>query len=81
MSDEKKFEVFVNRSLKHYRNHIRLMGRDGSGRKLTEDEIMGSVKIHIASRNKISDFEILAKELNFDIESAALEAINEVDSY
>ena len=50
LSDEKKFEVFVNRSLKHYRSNMQLKGVDGSGRRLTEDELIGSVKIHITAR-------------------------------
>ena len=71
MSYEKRFEVFVNRSLKHYRESMQLKGVDGNGKRLTEDELISSVKIYTSSKNKMSDFEILAKELDFDIEEAA----------
>ena len=71
LSNEKKFEVFVNRSLKHYRDSMQLKGVNGSGKRLSEDEIISSVKIYTSSKNKMSDFEILAQELDFDIEEAA----------
>ena len=50
---------------------MQLKGVDGAGRRLTEDEIKGSVKLFISSRNKMSDFEVLSQEMNFDIEAAA----------
>ena len=50
---------------------MQLKGVDGNGKRLTEDELISSVKIYTSSKNKMSDFEILAKELDFDIEEAA----------
>ena len=51
------------------------MGEDGTGRKLTEDEIMTSVKLYCHSTKKDEDYEQLAKLVNFDIEAKALQAI------
>lgn len=50
---------------------MQLKGVNGSGKRLSEDEIISSVKIYTSSKNKMSDFEILAQELDFDIEEAA----------
>ena len=43
---------------------------------MTEDESLACVKLHCMSKKKEEDYEILAKELDFDIELAAMEAIN-----
>ena len=50
---------------------MQLTGWDGSGRKLTEDEILTSVKIHCQANKKEEEYEILAKELGYDADTAA----------
>ena len=52
-----------------------LEGWSGTGRKLTEEEIMASVKLHCQSVKKEEDYEALANEVGFNIERAAQLAI------
>ena len=61
LSDEQKLEVFVNKALKQYREQMTVSGKDGSGRKLTEEEIMSSIKLHCQAVKKEEDYEVLAK--------------------
>ena len=66
LTDEQKFEVFVSKALKQYREKMQLSGWDGTGRKLTADEVLTSVKIHCQANKKEEEYEALAKELGFD---------------
>ena len=52
-----------------------LEGWTGTGRKLTEEEIMASVKLHCQSVKKEEDYETLANEVGFNIERAAQQVI------
>ena len=56
------------------------MGKDGSGRKLTEEEIMTSIKLHCQAVKKEEDYEILARQVGYDIEAAAQETIRQKDA-
>ena len=49
LTDEQKFEVFVNKSMKQYRDQISLIGKDGHGKRLSEEETMNYVKLHCTS--------------------------------
>ena len=60
---------------------MQLKGIDGTGKKLSEDETMGAVKIFIGSRNRVSDLDVLAEQVDFDVEAAAQEAIKIVEPY
>lgn len=57
--------------MKQYRDKISLIGKDGQGKKLSEEETMNYVKLHCASLKKQEDYDILAERVNFDIEKAA----------
>lgn len=57
LSDEQRFEVFINKSLKQYREQMSLKGQDGQGRKLTEEVIMTSIKLHCQSLRREEDYE------------------------
>ena len=72
LSEEQKFEVFINKTLQKHKDLVYLRGEDGAGRSLTEDELMGSVKLHCQAIKKMTDYDELAKEVNFDVEKAAL---------
>ena len=76
LSDQRKFEVFVNRQLKHYRSNMELKGSDKNGRRLTEDEIMAFVKIFVNSKEQQLDYEALAEEMNYDLDGESLKVIN-----
>lgn len=60
---------------------MQLKGIDGTGKKLSEDETMGAVKIFIGSRNRVSDLDVLAEQVDFDVEAAAQDAIKIVEPY
>ena len=53
-----------------------LEGSDGSGRKLTEDELISSVKLLCHSHKNESDYNKLAREMNYDFEKAAQSLIS-----
>ena len=76
LSDLKKFETFVSKALKQYRETMWLEGSDGSGRKLTEDELMSSVKLLCHSHKNESDYNKLAREMDYDFEKAAQSLIS-----
>ena len=76
LTDEKKFEVFINKNLKVYRDQVKLAGWTGRGKQLSEDESMQCVKIHCLSKKKEEDVENLARLLQFDVERSAQEAIS-----
>ena len=42
---------------------MQLKGCDGYGRKLTDDEVMISVKLFVGSLKREEDYEILAEEV------------------
>ena len=63
--------MFINKSLKQYRDNISLEGYDGQGNELLQEEIMTSIKMHCTSRKKKMDYELLAELLGYDIEYAA----------
>lgn len=71
LSDFQKFEIFVSKALKQHRDSMWLAGVDGTGRKLTEDELIQSVKLHCHSMKNVLDYNELAKEMNYDVEKAA----------
>ena len=71
LTDEKKFEVFINKNLKVYRDQVKLAGWTGRGKQLSEDESMQCVKIHCLSKKKEEDVENLARLLQFDVERSA----------
>ena len=60
---------------------MQLKGIDGTGKKLSEDETMGAVKIFIGSRNRVSDLDLLAEQVDFDVEAGAQDAIKIVEPY
>ena len=64
--------VFNNKSLKHYREYMTIRGVDGAGKKLSEDDIIFSIKLFCANVNKAGDYEHMASEVNFDLDRAAL---------
>ena len=80
LSDEQKFEVFVNKTLQKHKDLVYLRGEDGTGRSLTEDELMGSVKLHCQAIKKMTDYDELAKEVNYDVEAAALKVCGEASN-
>ena len=72
--------VFINKSLKHYREHMTIKGVDGAGKKLSEDDIMFSIKLFCANVNKDVDYEQMANEVNFDLDRAALAIARQPDA-
>ena len=48
-----------------------LKGVDGTGRRMTEDELFTSVKLHCNAVKSQTDYDELAEEVNFDVEKAA----------
>ena len=72
LSDEQKFEVFVNKTLRKHRDLVYLQGTDGTGRSMTEDELLQSVKLHCQAVKRLADYDQLAGEVDFDVEKAAL---------
>ena len=60
LSDEQKFEVFVSKALRQHRDHVDLQGFDGTGRPLTEDELLTSVKLHTHAVKNRADYDDLA---------------------
>ena len=71
LSDKQRLEAFVNKSLKQYRDQMTLQGWQRSGKKLNEEEMISSIKLYCQSTKKEEDYEVLARELGFDIEQAA----------
>ena len=72
LSNEQKFEVFVNKALRQHRDFVGLCGVDGMGRSMSEDELLASVKLHCHAIKNMADYDQLAAEVNFDVERAAL---------
>lgn len=56
-----------------------LKGEDGLGKPLTEDDIMFSVKTFCNSCKKEEDYEMLAREVDFDLVKAAQAHVNKRD--
>jgi hypothetical protein len=54
-----------------------LQGWSGTGRRMTDEEMIASVKIHAQSIKKEEDFEVLARWVGYDIDSAVEQAISE----
>ena len=75
-----QFEVFINKDLKQYREHIRLRGEELGGRQLSDEEMVTAIKLYTQSL-KIEECDHVAQEIGFDIDEAAELAINEFDSY
>ena len=71
LTAEQRFEAFVSKQLKAYREQMQLKGCDGYGRKLTDDEVMISVKLFVGSLKREEDYEILAEEVQYDVGEAA----------
>jgi hypothetical protein len=67
----------VNKSQKAYRDQMSLQGWSGTGRRMTDEEMIASVKIHAQSIKKEEDFEVLARWVGYDIDSAVEQAISE----
>ena len=51
-----KFQIFIDKNLRQYRKHIGLMGYEMSGRMLTQDEMIASVKLFKKSIEKGGEF-------------------------
>ena len=56
-----------------------LHGKHGRGAKMTEDEIMASVKLYCSSTKKEEDYEILAREVGFDVGAVAVATVSQPD--
>lgn len=57
-----------------------LHGIDGAGRKLTEEEMIASIKLFCQGLKKEEDFEYLAKQVNFDTDKAVNQLVRARDS-
>lgn len=57
-----------------------LEGTNGTGQRLTEDEVMFSIKIFTQSNNKEEeDYEVLAQQVGFNLSKAADSIVSECD--
>lgn len=70
LKEDQRFEVFINKSLKQYKDKMQLRGSQGK-RTLTEEEMIASIKLHSQSIKKEEDFEEMARLVGFDTEKAA----------
>jgi len=66
---------------KTLKNGINLEGYNGEGRRLTEEETMHAIKLHRNSLKKTEDYDMLAKEVNFDVEGAAQQVVKNTDRF
>lgn len=78
LTDEQRFEVFINKSLKQYREKMSLKGTQ-NGRSLNDEEMISAIKLHSQSIKKEEEYDQLAKTVNFDIDSAAQKAVSVSD--
>ena len=46
LSQAQRFEVFIKKSHKSYREQMSLKGWSGTGRKITNEEMIASIKLH-----------------------------------
>lgn len=56
-----------------------LHGIDGTGRKLTEEEMMTSIKLFCQGLKKEEDLEVLAKQVGFNVDRAVLKLVRARD--
>ena len=63
--------VFMNKSLKKYRDKIKLVGQTGKGRRLTEEEMMSAIRQYYNSFKKEEDYEYCSKCVSFDANKEA----------
>ena len=75
-----KFDVFVNKDLKQYRDQIRLKGNELGGRHLSDEEMTTAIKLYLQS-TKVDECDYVAHEIGFNIDQATDEAINDNDFY
>lgn len=64
-----KFDVFVNKELKQYRDQIRLRGNELGGRRLSDEEMTTAIKLYLQSV-KVDECEYVASQIGFDIADA-----------
>ena len=65
-----KYEVFISKDLKQYRDQISLKGYELSGRQLSDEEMTTAIKLYFQSINK-EECELVAAEIGFDINAAS----------
>ena len=73
---EQKFEVFANKEMKQYRDQLKLVGRDLSGRILTQEEMMASIKLYYMSQKNGEETLSITQDIDFDIDRASKAAFD-----
>ena len=79
-SIEEKFDVFINKDLKIYRDQIRLRGQEIGGRQLSDEEMTTAIKLYLGSQ-KSEGCDYAAQQIGFNIDRATAKAVNDRDTY
>ena len=66
-----KFEIFINKDKKQYRKQLKLVGSNLSGRELTQEEMIASVKLYLQTTERGEETLSIAGEIKFDVEKVA----------
>ena len=66
----------VSRAIKNYRDCIGVDGRDGTGKRLTPQQIKTALKINQGASQKVDEFDLMAAQMGLPIEKIAQELIN-----
>lgn len=66
----------VSRAIKNYRDCIGVDGRDGTGKRLTPQQIKTALKINQGASHKVDEFDLMAAQMGLPIEKIAQELIN-----
>ena len=80
-SIEEMFEVFATKEMKQYRDQLKLIGTDLSGRVLTQEEMVASIKLYYLSQKNGEETLSITQDIDFDIDHASKAAFDKREPF